>query len=193
MIESMSIRKRRAMFIALMLLGPLTPVALLAVALLLGDGLKDPLVGVFGVAIVGIGLALPLPFLYYSAKAAAWSELPGGGLTVLVTWWAIGLLAAFTNWSFQLGDALVSAATLGVISPTLDGAYATPPLLVQHGVSKSFAFQLPLYVLWLMGSYTVAQNRRARRELELERKALREPWDEHGERVSSESAQARLL
>ncbi|MDZ4063410.1 MAG: hypothetical protein U1E22_01975, partial [Coriobacteriia bacterium] len=146
MIKGWSIRKRRFMFVILMVLAPLTSFATLLFGVLLGEDFFSSFGGVPGLLWVVTALVLPLPFLYYSAKAAAWADLPGGGFTVLATWWALGILGALTNWSFGLADSLVQGVTLDVVHPMADGVFSTPVFLAQLGVSRSFGVQIPFFL-----------------------------------------------
>lgn len=160
MIEGLRVGQRRALF-ALLLVSSFFVPALIIVPLLLVTSIDA-----LAIALIVAGIALPLPVLYCAAKAAVWGEVPGGILTVGLSWWLLSIAVALTNWnSSDFADLVLKAITLDMLKADAYGMWATPAWLQGLGVSGSITVGvLPsIYLLCLLGSWMAHSGRRKRK------------------------------
>ena len=153
--------RQRVLFAVMLLLGMITPPILLFAVLALPESALARPNWLVGAVLVGAMVVIPLVFLYFAARAAVRGGIPG--IWVLGSWWLMSLLATFSNRGpGQPVNALINAATFGLIQPSGDGAWSMPESVLSFGASRTFSFGLPFYVLFLMAAYSTIKARQAR-------------------------------
>ena len=184
----MSMTKQRVLFVAMLLLGLVSPLFAINPLLLFPEATLGDSPEALGIAIVVLALLVPFVFLYFAARAAVRGGIPG--VVVLGSWWLMGVIVAlFAQGSGHPADSLIKAVTLGVITPSSDGAWSLPGFAQALGSSRSFGLELPIYVLFLMGAYTGIKQRQRKIARAAEHLRLYSAWDETGERVDAPASE----
>lgn len=180
----MGMNKQRVLFVAMLPLGLVSPLFAIIPLLLFPEATLGDSPEALGIAIVVLALLVPFVFLYFAARAAVRGAIPG--VVVLGSWWLMGVIAALlAQRPGHPADSVIKAVSLGVITPSGDGAWSLPGFVQALGSSSSFALELPLYALFLMGAYTGIKQYQLKIARVAEHPRLYSAWDENGERVDA--------
>jgi len=166
-------RSRIALWLGLMAVAGIAGLVVVALARPLVDiafRARDELGTALLVATFALSWAALLVPFYYAAKAAAWAQLRGDVRALVLGWWLVGglILILVGVASGHLVEAIVSAATFGVVRFGVSGDFVTPEWLVSLGAAGRFGLQFPYTLVLLIGFYLLAQRRMRSAEVDVE-------------------------